>query len=170
MFRLVSSFSSSVLIYKRILATRHLSRQHPSFQNKGLAYCDVSWEENLRMWRHCTRCTVSLDWMPPISIIQTSPKGNQGLFHSWTKAWTKESSVLSGISKHMYEMLIISTNYLVHQNKWSLKCRPVSSCDNEGSYLCLIPDIVICWPVCHLCKHVTLSKKEKCLWSHMSHK
>lgn len=35
----------------------------------------------------------SITWMPPISIIQTSPKEDQGLFHSWTKAWTKEKLI-----------------------------------------------------------------------------
>lgn len=55
-----------------------------------------------------------------------------------------------GLSKHTYEVLMMSTNQL-NQNKWSLKCRPASCGNNEVFYLCLTPDIVIYQPICQLC-------------------
>lgn len=69
----------------------------------------------------------------------------------------------------MYEMLIMST-YLVNQNKWSLKRRLVSLCDNEVRYLCLIPDIVI-YDLSGIYADICKQKKQKKERnrSHMSH-
>lgn len=58
--------------------------------------------------------------MPPGSIIQTGPKGNQSLFRSTKGCNKKESFVLCDMSKHAHSVLIM-LGYLVNQGKRAKK-------------------------------------------------